>query len=185
MPEYGDEIVPLVKLCRDMGVDYVQIKHCSDDEAGSLGIDHGKIKALKPVLETAEGYETDAFQVIVKWPKIMAGNERSYTRCLAPPFHLQISGSGLVAPCGMFFSPKYKKYHIGNLHKQRFYDLWCSDRYWEVLGFLASDEFNAKTQCGCLCLQDASNVYLNDLVSRGAKYVTAPEGPPPPHRNFL
>ena len=31
---------------------------------------------------------------------------------------IQISGSGLVAPCGMLFNEKYKKFHIGNIVKK-------------------------------------------------------------------
>jgi hypothetical protein len=39
MPELKDEIIPFAKL----GVDYAVIKHCSDDESGSLGIDYSNM----------------------------------------------------------------------------------------------------------------------------------------------
>ena len=41
---------------------------------------------------------------------------------------IQMSGSGLVAPCGMLFNERYKKFHIGNICEQRFRDIWASDR---------------------------------------------------------
>lgn len=35
MPDFSDQIVPLAKLGKKLGVDYLVIKHCSDDEDGS------------------------------------------------------------------------------------------------------------------------------------------------------
>ena len=49
---------------------------------------------------------------------------------------LQISGSGLVAPCGMLFNERYKRYHIGNICDKRFKDIWNSDEYWNVMKYL-------------------------------------------------
>ena len=54
---------------------------------------------------------------------------------------LQMSGSGLVAPCGMLFNEKYKKFHIGNIVDKRFKDIWNSEHYWEVMNYLASTKF--------------------------------------------
>ena len=41
---------------------------------------------------------------------------------------IQISGSGLVAPCGGLFNEKYKKFHIGNICDTRFKDIWQSEK---------------------------------------------------------
>ena len=62
---------------------------------------------------------------------------------------LQISGSGLVAPCGMLFNERYKRYHIGNICDTRFKDIWNSDEYWNVIN--VTSEFNAQKMCGTLC----------------------------------
>jgi MoaA/NifB/PqqE/SkfB family radical SAM enzyme len=183
MPEFADQVLPLVYYAKSMLLDYCQIKHCSDDECGSLGVDYDAIRELRPLLEEAEARSTERTQVIVKWKKINAGSHRTYRRCLAAPFHLQISGSGLVAPCGMFFSPRYKKYHLGNLHVQTFKQILESDRYWEVMDHLASSDFNAQTQCGCLCLQDSSNIFLNEVKENGLP--PEPLGLAPLHVNFL
>ena len=45
MPDLKDEILPFAKLGVDLGVDYAVIKHCSDDEQGTLGIDYGQYEA--------------------------------------------------------------------------------------------------------------------------------------------
>ena len=46
MPEFGNEIIPFAKLALNLGVDYGVIKHCSDDEFGSLGVDYSKYEQL-------------------------------------------------------------------------------------------------------------------------------------------
>ena len=42
MPDFKDQIIPIAKLGKELGVDYVVIKHCSDDEAGSLGVNYSR-----------------------------------------------------------------------------------------------------------------------------------------------
>lgn len=184
MPEFADQIIPLAKLGKELRPDYLVIKHCSDDEDGSIGVDYGGYKALEETLKEAESLSDTTYRVVVKWSKINAAGTRSYERCYGPPFLLQLSGTGLIAPCGMLFNDKYKKFHIGNITKERFKDVFKSDRYWEVINFLASDKFNAKTMCGSLCLQHKTNEYL-DGVKKGEITVQTPEGPRPRHESFI
>lgn len=166
MPEFAREILPLARLASRIGVDYLVIKHCSDDEKGSLGVDYSKYALLEELLKEAESLSTEKTRIIVKWSKLQEGNLRTYKRCYAPPFQLQISGSGLVAPCGMFFGSGYSDFHIGNICETSFKEIWQSERYWEVMNRLSSLEFNAQTDCGCLCLQHSLNkalfTYLED-----------------------
>ena len=163
MPEFADQIIPLTQLCSGLGVDYLVIKHCSDDEHGSLGVNYEEYFPLVDMLKEAESYSRDGYQVEAKWSKILSGGKRSYKMCFGPPFLLQISGSGLVAPCGMLFGEDYKKYHIGNIVTTRFKDIWNSPRYWEVMRLLKSKDFDAQEMCGCLCLQHKVNEYLWDV----------------------
>ena len=164
MPEYADQILPLAELGKELGVDYLVIKHCSDNEDGDLGVNYKGYTKIYDILRAAEALSTDTYQCTVKWSKIQAEGTRSYQRCYGAPFLLQISGSGLVAPCGMLFNEKYKKFHIGNICEERFKDIWAGDRYWEVMNYLASPEFNAQKMCGSLCLQHKVNEALDGLV---------------------
>ena len=102
MPEFKDEILPFAKLAVDLGVDYGVIKHCSDDEFGTLGVDYSKYEEMFSLLEKAESLSNENTKVIVKWDKIKNKGKPSYNRFYGPQFLLQISGSGLVAPSGMF-----------------------------------------------------------------------------------
>ncbi len=184
MPSYGDQILPLSKLGQSLGVDYLVIKHCSDDELGSLGVNYSNYKKLYPLLEEAEKLTSDNYLVKVKWSKIKAGTNREYKQCYGPPFVIQLSGSGLVAPCGMLFGERYKKYWIGNIVDTSFKKLWQSDRYWEVMDELASPRFDAQNMCGCLCLQHKVNESLWKIKHSKTALCT-PKGDIPLHINFI
>lgn len=184
MPQYEDQIMPLARLGKELRPDYLIIKHCSDNEEGALGVDYGGYSRLYDTLREAESLSDDGYQVSVKWSKIEAQGRRSYQRCYGPPFLIQLSGSGLVAPCGMLFNEKYKKFHIGNICETRFKDIWASDRYWEVMNYLASSQFNAQKMCGTLCLQHKVNEFL-DQYKKGEFELGEPAGRPPQHINFV
>ena len=78
MPEFKDEIIPFAQLGLDLGVDYAVIKHCSDDEQGSLGIDYKQYEALYDLLVKAEEMSNDRTKIIVKWNKIKDGDQTPY-----------------------------------------------------------------------------------------------------------
>lgn len=174
MPEFKDQIIPLSKLGKDLGVDYTVIKHCGDNEKGSLGVDYNKYKKLYSILKKAETLTNNKYIVKVKWSKIDTGKNRRYIQCYGTPFLLQISGSGIVAPCGSFFSKEYKKYHIGNISKgDRLKDLWNSEIYWKKMGMVSCKTFDARKDCEVLCIHDKINEFLWDIKN------------PPEHINFI
>lgn len=183
MPKYEDQILPLARLGKELRPDYLVIKHCSDNEDGFLGVDYAGYKPLYDKLREAEALSDEGYRVKVKWSKIEAEGKRSYQRCYGPPFMIQLSGSGLVAPCGMLFNEKYKKFHIGNITQERFKDIVRGDRYWEVMSYLAGPNFNAQKMCGSLCLQHKVNEYL-DGVMKGEIEPATPDAAPPQHLNF-
>jgi MoaA/NifB/PqqE/SkfB family radical SAM enzyme len=184
MPEYADQVMPLARLGKELRPDYLVIKHCSDNETGDLGVDYGAYRNLYDTLRAAEELSDETYKVRIKWSKIQAEGTRSYQRCYGAPFMLQISGSGLVAPCGMLFNEQYKKFHIGNIVEERFGDIWRSDGYWEVMNYLASPEFNAQKMCGSLCLQHKTNEFL-DGYKKGLIELIEPSGPLPEHLAFV
>lgn len=184
LPSFVDQVIPLVKLGRDLGVDYTIFKHCSDDEKGSLGVNYSEYLNCSGILKEAENYSTPEYKVAVKWSKILSEGKRKYSKCYGPAFIMQFSGSGLVAPCGMLFNERYSKYHIGNIAEKSFKEIWKSKRYWEVLDLIASGKFNAKTMCGTLCLQHRVNEFLWDL-KRGKLKLEVPRQTPPMHVNFI
>lgn len=184
-PQEADEIAPLADLGKELGVDYFVIKHCSDDEMGSLGVNYRAYERVEDKIRAAEQKSTEGYKVIAKWSKIKSDGKRVYQRCYGPPFILQMSGSGLVAPCGMLFEERYKDgFHIGDIFKQSFKEIYQSDKYWQVMRFLSSKAFNAQKECGALCLQHKVNERLYHLVEHG-KPLPEPNGEKPLHINFI
>ena len=127
----------------------------------------------------------DDTKVIVKWNKIKDGDKSSYKRFYGPQFLLQISGSGLVAPSGMFFNARYSKLHIGNYTEERFKDIWASERYWRAMGYLASPNFDAQTMMGTLPIQHYVSVALDNHVKNVSRIIQSENSVDTLHSNFL
>jgi len=185
MPEYEDQLVPLAKLGAELRPDYLVLKHCSDDEDGSRGVNYQKYESFYDKLREAESYSDDEYKVVVKWSKIEAKGTRSYQRCYGVPFLVQMSGTGLLAPCSMMFNERYKKFHLGNICERRFKDIVFSDEYWEVINHLASPKFNAQASCPTLCLQHKFNEALDNHVKGIVPIVMTKGDAPPMHINFV
>lgn len=182
-PKDGDQIIPFARLVADLRPTYGVIKHCADDSFGTLGVDYSKYKSLQKDLELAEQIGRDAgVRISAKWDKIQSEGKRRYDRCMGSAFIMQVSGSGLVANCGFHFNERFKKFHMGSIVNQRFKDIWASDRYDEIMRYLASDEFNPQDRCGSLCLQDSVNKFLYEYQE---KRISLPMTPAPPHIEFV
>ena len=184
MPEFKNEIIPFSKLAVDLGVDYGVIKHCSDDEFGSLGVDYSKYEEMYDLLNQAEKLSNYNTKIIVKWSKIKDKGIPTYNRFYGPQFLLQISGSGLVAPSGMFFNARYSKFHMGNFTDERFIDIFKSERYRKIMDYLASPAFDAQTMMGTLPIQHYVSQALDNHLKGTSKILKA-DGPEPLHVNFL
>ena len=188
LPEYADQVLPLAKLGRELGVDYTVIKHCSDDEDGRLGVDYSWYVSDEAIelLKLAEAMSTNNYSVQAKWSKMRTGRNRNYSKCFGTALLLQMSGTGIVAPCGSFFSDKYKRFHIGDIKSERFKDIWKSDAYWDVMSYLGSDKFDPRKECATLCLQDKVNETLFEVLESGDfSALDAKVGNLPEHVNFI
>ena len=183
-PDFKDEILPFAKLALDLGVDYGVIKHCSDDELGTLGIDYSKYEGMYPLIIQAETMSNEKTKIIAKWSKIKDQGISSYNRLYGPQFLLQLSGTGLVAPSGQFFNARYSKLHIGNFTEERFIDIFKSDRYSRIMKYIASPSFDAQTMMGTLPITHYVNQAL-DNHAKGIKKITPNSGPKPLHVNFI
>ncbi len=181
-PKDGDQIVPFARLVTELRPTYGIIKHCADDVVGSLGVDYSKYEGLMPAFDEAERIGKEAgVRLTVKRSRL--DGKRSYTRCFGPPFILQVSGNGLVSSCGFHFNEKYKKFHMGNITEQRFKTIWESDRYWEIVRYLASEHFNPQDRCGPNCLQHNTNDFLFKLNEGTVSLPMA--GETPMHPEFI
>lgn len=181
-PRDGDQILPFARLAKQLQPVYAVLKHCSDSDDGSIGVDYSKYPGLYDDLRAAEAMSDKTCRIVVKWDKIQTGWNRAYSKCFGPNFIMQMSGSGLVTVCGMKFNEKHKALHIGSIVKQRFKDIWESDRWNEVMNYIGSEHFNPQCRCGSLCLQHETNNWLWANINGQVDY---PTGSPPPDLAFI
>ena len=180
-PKDADQLIPFARLCCELRPTYGVIKHCADDSEGTLKVDYSKYDQLMETFDRCEELGREA-GVRIEVKRSRLDGKRDYHRCYGPPFIMQISGNGLVAPCGFLFNEKWKAFHIGNITRERFRDIWASDRFKEVMDYLASEHFDPSVRCGPNCLQHNTNRFLYDHVHRG---VALPVVEAPPHLEFL
>ena len=183
-PDQSDQLLPFAKLASELGVHYAIIKHCWVDTHmdNMLKVDYKGYDRIADILHECESLSNDTTKIVVKWNKLNHKGERQYSRCLGPPFAIQTSGNGLVAPCGPLFNEKFRAFHIGNITTERFRDMFYGERYWQVMRYLASDEFDPRKRCPSDCLQNQSNHVLFEYLEGRAKF---PTNPAPANVNFL
>lgn len=182
MPQDADQLLPFSRLAKELGVDYGIIKHTATDPDGFVKVDYKDYENLHALFKECESLSDDNFRLVVKWSRIEDEGKRAYTKCFGTPFILQMSGNGLIAPCGPLFQEKYRAFHIGNITTKRFKDMFHSDRYWDVMSYLASDDFNPQDRCAVNCLQHNTNDWLFKY-KQGQR--TFPITPVPAHAEFI
>jgi radical SAM protein with 4Fe4S-binding SPASM domain len=171
--EDADQVVPLAKLGKELGVDYFEIKQCSDTQDNQLDIYH-KLEdydRFTEDLKTAEAMSDDHYNVIVKWSMIKSEGKRCYSTCLGTPFLLYSSGNGRVYPCGMFFDFREEEFRMGDLTEQSFKEIWESDQYWDVVEKVK--KIDVHKECYASCRTHSINDFLWQVMH------------PPPHINFV
>ena len=181
-PKDADQLLPFARLATELGVHYAIIKHCAVDTDGVLEVDYKGYGKIDETLRECEALSDETTKIVVKWNKLKHQGIRQYSRCFGPPFALQMSGNGLIAPCGPLFNEKYRAFHVGNITTQRFKDMFHSERYWEVMRYLASDEFDPRKRCPSDCMQNLTNDWLYRYLDGK---VTFPITPAPANVNFL
>lgn len=172
MPWYAEESIKLAKLGKELGVDYLEIKHCSDTFDSKIGVNFDEYQKITDILKEAEGITTDTYDVIVRWSKILGGRRRGYNICYgAGNFMLRMSGYGVIYPCAQFFDMRNEEFAIGSIIEKSFKDLFYSERYLEVLKKI--QRLNVHKECYSGCKENSINEFLWTLKT------------PPLHSNFI
>jgi radical SAM protein with 4Fe4S-binding SPASM domain len=172
MPWYAEEAIKLARLGRELGADYLEIKHCSDTHDGRLGVEFDDYRKVEEFLRNAEGYSAGDYNVIVRWDKILKGKERAYDKCYCGGnFMLRMSGKGSIYPCAQFFDWRSNEFEMGNITEMSFKDIIYSERYREVVDKV--QQLDVHKECYSGCKENAINEFLWMLKD------------PPLHINFV
>lgn len=170
LEENKNDIIPLAEIGKELGVDYLVIKPCSDTPNHKLASPLKWYPKLKSVYEKAELNSTDDYSVIIKHEKLLNEGINKFDTCYGTPFMIAINGRGDVSPCGHLFSYKKDRFHMGNITIQKFKDIINSDKYWDVQ--MGVRNLNPNKECETNCKQHSINNFLWELKH------------PPEHINF-
>ena len=159
-PPNVNQVIPLAKLGKELEVDYLVVKQCSDTVENALGVFDrlGEYDNFLEILKEAERISSKGYNVIVKWGKITNKGKRNYNQCLGVPFLLYSSGDGKLYPCGVFFDFREEQYQMGDLVKQSFKEIIESDRYWEVVEKVK--QIDVHKECYANCRTHCINEFL-------------------------
>lgn len=169
IPEILNDLIDLTKLSKEIGVDYFEIKQWSFNQNNRYKFELDWYTKANEVLKKAESLSDKNFKVIVKWNYIKSGGVRSYNKCYALPFLIQVSGDGCVYTCAHFFGEERFKY--GDLRVQSLEEILNSERYKTVMNDII-ENYDVHT-CPTCCRHENINRFLWKLVH------------PPAHVNFI
>ena len=184
-----DQIIPLAKLGAELGVDYCQVKPCTDTYDFKLDSMPGSdYLNLLDIFKEAETYSNEKYSVSVKWKKILNGGWKDYKTCFGTEFLINISGTGNVFPCCHWFDYRKDEFLMGNIIKTSLKDIVFSNRYAEVQKKIQTD-VNVNKDCASNCRQHHMNRFLfhegkSSTADLNEKYSEA-LSEKPNHINFI
>lgn len=164
-------ILPVAKLCKSMGVDYIQFRPIVLNDIKkfrkySLEVWPETIKNLKVAFKEASGN----FKVLFSLEKYQDFNKpnfgRNYKNCFAHHFATVIGSSGDVWLCCHLRGNT--KYSLGNIKKQSFKEIWFSAKRKKIY-----NSIDLKNDCQPLCRLHPQNKILWQIKQ------------PVVHKNFI
>ncbi len=159
LKENAHTVYDLAKLAKDVGVDYYVIKPCHPHEMNKMGYETVAhlVDRHRDVLERAQALSDDRFRAVVRWNFLREVEEpRTYGKCLAIPFIIQIGARGDVFTCyPMSDRPEHS---YGSLAEQGLEEILKSDRFRSTCRWV--EENVDVSKCMPTCRQHNANKYL-------------------------
>lgn len=162
LEENADELLKAAELCRNIGVDNLQVKPYSHvpNSFNNLSVDYNKFAEIAKKLES---FSNDNFKVIYRASRAeRIEKKQDYQSCHGLPFFAIINEKGDVQPCHIYYGNS--SFSFGNIYKDKFSDIWRSNQRKEVI-----ERINKSGISGCRkgCRLDAINIYLHRLKNPG------------------
>lgn len=163
LPQNYKEIVSLVQILTDIGVDYLIIKPYSQHPLSFNKIDpEFKYRNLLYLKEKLKRYSKKDFQIIFRQRAMEKISEKKpYKYCLGLPFAAHITAEGDVYPCNNFIGKK--EFIFGNICNEAFGNIRKGKTRNEIMDRIFT-EWDTKN-CRKSCRIDEINRYLWELIN--------------------
>lgn len=171
LKENGHEAASLAQLAKDIGADYYVVKPCHphEDNKFSYITEDDLVEKFRDVLENAEKLSDNTFKAIVRW-NFLTASKRTYAKCNALPFIIQIGATGDIYTC---YPMAHRKEHLyGSLAEKSLEEILKSSKYQDTWKWVADNVDVSK--CMPTCRQHNANTYLSWLTEET-----------PLHNNFI
>lgn len=172
LPENAHEAVPMARLAKELGCDYLVIKSYSQHLMSRTNkykdFSYGDFQSLGTELQKLTDKD---FRVVfrARAMKKLEEEERGYECCQALPFWSYIDSGGGLWGCSAFLGDE--KFLYGNINENTFEDIWKGEQRKQVLKYVTEELDPA--ECRKNCRMDEVNRYLWELKH------------PPAHVNFI
>jgi radical SAM protein with 4Fe4S-binding SPASM domain len=181
-----DDIVPLAKLGKELGIDYTVVKPISDAPDNRLDAPFDEYLEKVATFKEAETYGKEDYSVIIKWRKMGNKGNKRYAKCHGTRFIIAIEGDGEVHPCGHWFDIEREKYSLGNVNDTPLSEIFKSEKYWKAQNEIHNVDLR---KCQSNCRQHNANLTLWDITEEEdpVKHIETTELPEiePKHINFV
>ena len=145
-----NEIIPLAKLGKELGVDYFVAKPAADIPNRKFDIPFEKLKKMEETFKEAEKYGSSEYSVVIKRSKFECGEEHPFKTCYGTQFSIALDARGNVAPCAHLLGYKSEVFNVGNLHNNSLKEIIESDRYWDVQKLVQELDVDKECETNCL-----------------------------------
>ena len=170
LDENFDEVLPLARTLKRIGVDYLAIKpyswHPSSLNQLKTSFSFADLAGLDNQLQSIASQD---FSIVLRFKAMSrAGKPKSYSQCLGLPFFTNINAWGDVMPCQLFMGKR--EFSYGSIYQNSFSEVWRGKQRRSVLERIARMDIS---ECRENCRIDSINAYLWNLKH------------PVPHLNFI
>jgi MoaA/NifB/PqqE/SkfB family radical SAM enzyme len=181
LDENCHEAVKMAEICKNIGVDNLQIKPYVSNSFTSknICIDYSKFSDLENKLKE---FSDDKFKVIWRTNKVETETQgKKYDTCYGLPFMAVINEKGHVQPCIHNYDVPNLSY--GNIHKNLFSEIWRGNQRKNILKTIKKAGVK---NCKKGCRLDRINEDLNKLMTGEMNLEDfKTEKNPPLHVNFI